>query len=349
MGKEKILKKSSDNELDNRTKNKNKSNIKKKKKSTKCVEVKTEDVIAIKTLVDVMKEFLGDINIELKQDKEMNERNDDNDEIDCDNNNDTNNNTDNDNTKSKDKDRGGIKIVAVDSTKTLMILIKLDAREFSTFKVSKPIHDIGINLTQLYKLIKSIDKDDILTISVDEEDTQMLELFVENEVENSQTSNRLKMLDIDKKSYKIPVTKFDVVITMDSSEFHKICKEMSQIAEYIEIICKSNSITITCKGDCSEKSKTIFTSDTNGIKIKPANAKKKTIVQGIFEVKHFVTFSKCSNLCNNILIYMKNDYPIFIKYTVSTLGQALLGLSPINDANLNNNFSDDDDDYSDDE
>ena len=182
-------------------------------------------------------------------------------------------------------------------------------------------------------------------MAIDEEDSQTLILDVENQSKNSRTRNQLKMLDLNKKSYKIPETKFDVMITMDAVDFHKICKEMSTISEYVEIICKENSITFTCKGDCSQKSTTLGATDSNGIKIKFVNPKKKTIVQGIFELNNFVLFSKCSSLCPNIQIYMKNNYPIFIKYTVAKMGHVLLGLIPITDANanINNNFDDEDD------
>lgn len=356
-----------------------------KKGSGKLLEVKLIDVMTYKTLIEVMKDILGDITIEFKQDPEMNNK-DDNNEIknkqnkngskklkyDSDENESENeyeqvedkeleedektgeqkenqNKSKNDEQKQKKDSSGGIKIVAINYTRTLLILVKLDAKEFATFKVSKPIYDVGVNLVQLHKLIKSLDKDDILTISIDEEDTQMLILDVENEVKNSRTRNRLKMLDINKKSYNIPATKFDVTITMDAVDFHKICKEMNQIAEYVEILCKENSITFTCKGDCSEKSTTLDATESNGIKIKFANPKKKMIVQGIYELKHFVMFSKFAALCPNIQIYMKNNYPIFTKYTVAKLGHVLLGLIPITDTNINNNFSDEDDDYSDDD
>ena len=53
------------------------------------------------------------------------------------------------------------------------------------------------------------------------------------------------------------------------------------------------------------------------------------IVQGIYELKHLVLFGKCTSLCNDIEIYMKNDYPLVIKYTVATLGRLLLCLTPI--------------------
>ena len=37
------------------------------------------------------------------------------------------------------------------------------------------------------------------------------------------------------------------------------------------------------------------------------------VIQGVFSIKKLVTFTKCTNLCQNIEIYLKNDYPIIIK------------------------------------
>ena len=43
---------------------------------------------------------------------------------------------------------------------------------------------------------------------------------------------------------------------------------------------------------------------------------------------HLVLFGKCTNLCNSIQIFLKNDYPLIIKYTVASLGEIKLCLAP---------------------
>lgn len=329
-----------------------------KKKSDKNLEVKINDVVTLRTLIDVIKDFLNDVNLEFKRDPNMEK--DDNDEklnkIKIkQKKNDKETETDEDDLQNK-KDElvkknefYGIKIVAVNDSKSLIIVIKLDSNKFEIFRVSKPVYDVGINLLNLHKLIRSLDKDDILTMSIDADDKQLLVLDVENEVRSIRTKNRLRTLDIDKKTYKIPDTKFDMVVTMESSEFHRVCKDLAQLSEYVEILCKENSITFTSTGDCAEKSVTLDPSDTNGLKIKPLFPGKGTMVQGIFELKYFTMFQKCSGLCNCILIYLRNNYPIFIKYSTASLGQILVGIVPINDKNVNTNFSDDDGEYSDDD
>ena len=52
------------------------------------------------------------------------------------------------------------------------------------------------------------------------------------------------------------------------------------------------------------------------------------IVQGVFSIKHLVLFTKCTNLCSTMELYLKNDYPLIIRYDVSSLGSIRLALAP---------------------
>jgi hypothetical protein len=79
------------------------------------------------------------------------------------------------------------------------------------------------------------------------------------------------------------------------------------------------------------------------------NEYKKThnIVQGVYELKNIVLFTKCSNLCNDISIYMKNDFALTSIYTIATLGNITIALSPVKEENIRNityNYSDDEGD-----
>ena len=58
------------------------------------------------------------------------------------------------------------------------------------------------------------------------------------------------------------------------------------------------------------------------------NTNPEEIIQGLFALKHLVLFSKCTNLCPSIEMYLKNDYPLIIKYLVASLGEIKLCLAP---------------------
>jgi proliferating cell nuclear antigen len=53
------------------------------------------------------------------------------------------------------------------------------------------------------------------------------------------------------------------------------------------------------------------------------------VVQGIFQLRHLVLFTKCTSLCPSIEMYLKNNYPLILKYTVANLGDVKLLLAPI--------------------
>ena len=58
------------------------------------------------------------------------------------------------------------------------------------------------------------------------------------------------------------------------------------------------------------------------------NNNPNDIVQGYFSLKHLVLFTKCTNLCNSIEMYLKNNYPLIISYSVASLGNIKLCLAP---------------------
>jgi proliferating cell nuclear antigen PCNA len=252
----------------------------------KLIEIKTEHIGAIRSLFELLKDVFDDVNIECIRDDDMNKKLEENKPDDKQNDEqqtettivkkkkkkeetEENDDDDKDNKKDdddKDKKSGGIKIVAMDKTQTLLVNVKLIAKKFDVFRVKKKVFDIGINLNQLYKSLKSLQKDDSLTISVNEDDKDWLMLKIKNEKKRYETFDKIKLMDINKSKYEIPPTAFDVVVTIDTEEFHTICKEMSHIQTVIEIKCTKKSLTFTSTGDSSERSKSYYP-DENGIKM----------------------------------------------------------------------------------
>ena len=61
------------------------------------------------------------------------------------------------------------------------------------------------------------------------------------------------------------------------------------------------------------------------------NNAPEEIIQGFFELKHLVVFSKCSNLSNTIQLHIKNNYPLVLKCNIANLGEIKLCLAPQED------------------
>jgi len=319
----------------------------------RILEVQTEHTAPFKVLFEVLKDMLTETNIEFISSQPIKKTSEVEGEFETED--------ETDNKKGKKKEKDCMKINAVDPTKTVLINLKLD--NFSSFVCKKSKVLLGVNLGCFYKLIKSMGKNDILTLGVDHDNKNYLNIKIESPNEQKESEFDMKLLDLDETKMSIPEITFDTVITMDSQEFNKLCREMNNIADYVEIKCLTDKIIFTCRGDIASRTTTYRAStknedgsdenETNLVNISFANTKGKNsnipqIVQGIFELKNLVLFSKCAALCNDIEIYMKNNFPLVIKYTVATLGRILLCLTPIKeDATKNANYSDEEEFYSD--
>lgn len=248
-----------------------------------------------------------------------------------------------DNTASLDLSGGCIRFTATDNTKTSIINMTLFGSQFNTFDIGKSVVDVGVNLAQFHKIIKSIENDDTLRMYIDRDDRQNLVIETRKAKGESDSCSKLKLMDINKKKLNIPPTRFDAVITIDTNEFHKKCKDMSNLADYIDIQCTRKKLTFTCRGDAVEHVNNFYP-ENSSVRIK-FDKNAPDVVQGIFELKYIVMFTKCSGLCDEIQIFMKNNYPLSINYTVATLGRILFCLAPVPEDVISKNFEDEDELY----
>ena len=91
----------------------------------------------------------------------------------------------------------------------------------------------------------------------------------------------------------------------------------------------THSLIFNCEGDFADQS-THLGETQNGLQYK-YNLSPEFPVQGVFSLKYLILFTKCTNLCNQIQLYIKNDYPLIIQYTIASLGMIKLCLAPITD------------------
>ena len=121
---------------------------------------------------------------------------------------------------------------------------------------------------------------------------------------------------------------FSSIINLPSSDFQKIIRDLSCISDKIEIKSVANELIFKCKGTFADAE--IIRSESDGMEFVQ---KDNNIIQGEFSLKNLNYFIKCTNLCNQIEIYLANDLPLIVKYNVASLGEIKLGLAPIPSVN----------------
>jgi proliferating cell nuclear antigen len=251
------------------------------------LEIKTVQASAFRILVEALKEILTDANFE------------------C--------------------DETGIKMIAMDSSRTVLVHLKLQADKFESY-VCKEKKVLGISMINLFRVIKTMNNNDTLTLFLEKEKDSVLGIKIENSEKNTTSTFHLNLMDLHVDNIQIPSVEFESVITMPSTDFQKIIRDMHNYADLIDIKSVEEHLIFSCKGDfcCQE---TIIGETQTGMNF-AKNKKPDEIIQGEFALKHLVLFGKCTNLCNSIQMFLKNDYPLVIKYTVASLGEIKLCLAP---------------------
>jgi proliferating cell nuclear antigen len=180
----------------------------------------------------------------------------------------------------------------------------------------------------LFKLIKTMGNNDSLTLYLPASNPNKLGIRMENSEKSTVTNYFLKLFDTDVEDIQIPNLNFPSIIHLPSADIQKICRDMNALGEKldVEITSSGSDLIFKCMGDFAEQ-ETIISENNNTIKVHK-NTNTNEIVQGLFQLKHLVLFTKCTNLCNNLEIHMKNDWFLMIRYVVANLGDIKLCLMP---------------------
>ena len=109
--------------------------------------------------------------------------------------------------------------MAMDSSHTVLVHLKLNSEQFEEFHCKNKLI-LGINMINLFKLIKTMSNNDTLTLYIEEDNQSVLGIKIEN-------SEKIQLLDINltmdlhEDNIQIPPTVFESVITLPSSDFKK--------------------------------------------------------------------------------------------------------------------------------
>jgi proliferating cell nuclear antigen len=214
-------------------------------------------------------------------------------------------------------DSKGIKILALDGTHTILVHMRLYADRFDEFHCSSNCI-LGVDFVNLNKMVKQIKNEDSLVLFLEKSNTSRLGIQIMNGEKQMKTTKYLNLMELDIKPVPIPPVHFPSVITMPSLDFQNIIKDLIQLGDKVEIKSAENELSFRLEGGEFGSQETIC--------MMPKA--QKEIVQGYFLLKPLALFTKCTAMSTDIMIYLRNNYPMIIEYSVAGLGEIKLALAP---------------------
>ncbi len=218
-------------------------------------------------------------------------------------------------------DSSGLKLTTIDGTQTAIVNLFLLHDKFEEYICKKSIN-IGINLLSVFKILKGIKHMDTISFTIYCDDDSNMYIECQNSDKKSTIISKIKLLDMDEKIYNIPDINFESYITMPSSDFQTYISDLANISSDIEFKSNVNNLSLKSSGDFAEQ--TIKINETN------TEISNSDDQQGIFNIKYIQLFTKSTNLCGTVEIYLKTGYPLTILYNVANLGKIKYCLAPKN-------------------
>lgn len=220
-------------------------------------------------------------------------------------------------------DKTGMKIIALNPTRSVLVHVFFPAEKFEYYKCDRKLL-IGVNIMHFHKVIRQVTNEEILTMSMYAADLNILEIE-RIDKKGRHSTMRFKLIDLGSEKLDPESMKFRKVTSMLATEFHKICRDMSALAEYMEIKDVGNQLIFSCVGEFCSQDSVIYEprgeeEEEDDVETRDVgNNNASDIVQGVFEMKHLNIFSKCFNLSTTVVIMLENELPMLVKYE-SSLG-----------------------------
>lgn len=217
----------------------------------------------------------------------------------------------------------GIECQSMDSSHVSLVSLSLMAEGFAEYNCEEELV-LGLQLTSLAKVLKCSGSKDSLTIHA--ADTEVVKFTFENQNQNTCSDFTLKLMSVEEEHLAIPETEYKCVVTMSSSEFAKICRDLATIGESVTISATKAGVNFSVTGDIGTAEmlkRQNDTADENAVQIDM----EEPITQQ-FALRYLNNFAKSAVLSPKVTLSMSEEVPLQVEFQMEDLGYVRYFLAP---------------------
>merc|ERR1712061_360599 len=207
----------------------------------------------------------------------------------------------------------GIQVQSMDSSHVALVSLLLRECAFADFKCDRPT-SLGMNVDSLSKVFKICGPSDSLKLTW-QNDADTLNFQCENSEDDRIADFDLKLMQIESEHMEIPEQQYKVVAKLPSGEFQRICRDLKEFGETMQVKATKEGITFSVQGDMG----------AGNVMLKPREAEKpeekvtlsvQEPVTATFALRYLVNFAKAAPLCGVVELGLGPDAPLLVKYNI---------------------------------
>lgn len=208
-----------------------------------------------------------------------------------------------------------ILVQAMDSSHVCLCKLSLKKNGFQEYSCPEDFI-IGLSLLNLSKILKCSQNTDSLEISVEKDNENMDIIFKSSK--KGKTSDlkkkgefEMKLMEIDQEGIEIPDTEYPCEVTIKSSEFQKIIKDMSSLGDNCSIKILENGVRFSVSGDIGN-AEISLDHDDNFCTIKKCSEE----IECSFAIRYLSEFTKATALSDTVTLKLSKDFPMVVSYEI---------------------------------
>lgn len=220
----------------------------------------------------------------------------------------------------------------MDNNRTILLDLQLDSDNFSIYRIKDDEKlCIGINLTHLHKMLKTVKKRDSVELFIDELYPTDLGIKIIPKENNRVTTSSIKIQNIQNLDIALPEG-YDKPIIVPSSEFQKMCKGLTHISNVTHITSRDFIIRFSSDAGGVMKRYTEFGEPESSCSDDDEDEKvqKQNEYEEDFDTEQLTRITKLSGLNANMQIYPKNGLPLLFRSAIGGLGKISIYLKSKN-------------------
>jgi proliferating cell nuclear antigen len=220
----------------------------------------------------------------------------------------------------------GMSLQAMDSSHVSLVSLCLRSDGFDTYRCDRNI-SMGINLSSMAKIMKCAGNDDAVTVKAgDNADT--ITFMFESPNGEKVSDYEMKLMDLDAEHLGIPETDYSCIIKLPSAEFHRICRDLSQIGETVVICCTKEGVKFSSSGDLGTGNVKLAQSANVDKEEEAVTIEMQEAVTLTFALRYLNFFAKATPLSPQVSLSMSSDVPLVVEYKIGDMGFIRYYLAP---------------------
>lgn len=213
----------------------------------------------------------------------------------------------------------------MDTSHVALVSLNLSMEGFESYRCDQNIV-LGININNLSKVMKLADPSDSITLSADQ-DPSTLKITFDNAKTQRSTEFAMNLITLDVEHLSIPDTEYSSLITINSGEFSKICKELQSLSESLTIATQSDHVQLSVEGQAGSGFIKLTNNDSDRKEDQTSIEVEEPVSQQ-FALNYLNLFNKASSLSSFTRLCLHQEQPLVTEFKIDSLGVLKYYLAP---------------------